>query len=88
MKKAEQALFGWETLAALGAYAALLVAYVTFVLQLLAEPLHWLRENHGHLYVAAALALILAQAMALEFVAGWLLLRFAEWRRGAARRKV
>ena len=85
MKKSQEALFGWDMLAALGAYAVLLVAYVMLVLRLLAEPLRSLRENHEPIYSVAALTLIVAQAVGLEFVAGWVLRRFSEWRRSALR---
>lgn len=83
MKTAGEAPFGWSTLAALGAYALLLAAYLIWVLRLLAQPLHWLRQHQAPLYWVAALPLILAQAVLLEFVAGHVLRCFARWRPGA-----
>jgi hypothetical protein len=56
-------------------YGVLLVAYVYFVLRLLAEPLEQLFEGNLLLYAIAGLVLIVAQAVLLETVTA-LIVRF------------
>jgi hypothetical protein len=54
-------------------YAVLVVVYFLVVLRVLGEPLFDLYHNRPVLYAAAALLLILAQGVALEYVTSLLI---------------
>lgn len=53
-------------------YTALVVAYFLLALRLLGEPLKKLFTDHLTLYAFAALALIVVQGVALEFLTSFL----------------
>ena len=54
-------------------YAALVVAYVLFVIGLLSDRLHEMYSHHTTWYALTALVLIIAQGVVLEFVTSLLL---------------
>lgn len=54
-------------------YSALVAAYVLFVIGLFGNWLHGLYQRHITWYAVAALALIVAQGVMLEFVTSFLL---------------
>lgn len=56
----------------LGAYAVLVTAYFLLVLRVLADPLAELFSSQLQLYAFASLGLILAQAVFLDYVVGFL----------------
>jgi hypothetical protein len=54
-------------------YSLLVILYVYLALRLLAEPLHWLFENNRVVYAFLGLILIVAQAVLLEAITGFII---------------